>query len=70
MAAFYSSRLPLVYDTRTLKHLIRQQGTDDFLKLDKEDLLRYAPDSDEINLFPDKVHLCNKAFEEIGRAHV
>jgi ATP-dependent helicase HrpA len=65
MAAFYSSRLPLVYDTRTLKHMIRQQGTDDFLKLDKEDLLRYAPDSDEINLFPDKVHLGNKAFEAL-----
>ncbi len=65
MAAFYSQRLPLVYDTRTLKYLIRKQGSDDFLKLDKEDLLRYAPDSDEINLFPDKVHLGNKAFEAL-----
>ncbi|MEN8246942.1 MAG: ATP-dependent RNA helicase HrpA [Thermodesulfobacteriota bacterium] len=65
MAAFYSQRLPLVYDTRTLKHLIRKKGTDDFLKLDRDDLLRYTPDSDAINLFPDKVHLGNKAFEAL-----
>ena len=65
MAAFYSRKLPLVYDTRTLKHLIRKKGSDDFLKLSKEDLLRYAPDSNEINLFPDKVQLGNRAFEAL-----
>jgi ATP-dependent helicase HrpA len=65
MAAFYSQRLPLVYDIRTLKHLIRKRGTDDFLKLDRKDLLRYSPDADEIDLFPDTVHLGNKAFEAL-----
>jgi ATP-dependent helicase HrpA len=54
-----------VYDTRTLKRLIRKRGSDDFLKLHKDDLLRYAPDSDEINLYPDKVDLGNKAFEAL-----
>jgi len=65
MAAFYRKRLPLVYDTRTLQHLIRQKGSDNFLRLQQKDLLRYAPDSDEINLFPDKVHLGNRAFEAL-----
>ena len=65
MAGFYSQRLPLVYDTRTLEHLIRKKGSDDFLKLGREDLLRYDPDADEIDLYPDRVHLGNRAFEAL-----
>ncbi len=63
MADFYNCRLDRVYDTRTLKKLIRQQGGDDFLRLDKNDLLRYTPNPDEMNLFPDKVRLGTRAFE-------
>jgi len=66
MAAYYEDRLPVrVYDTRTLRRMIREKGSDDFLKLTKEDLLRYTPDQNEIDRFPDKVRLGNKAFEAL-----
>jgi len=60
---FYSHRLDHVYDIRTLKQIIKKQGGDLFLRLQREDLLRYAPDPDEIQQFPDKIGLGNRAFE-------
>ena len=52
---FYEKRLGTVYDLRTLKHRIRRAGSDDFLRLEENDLLRYAPDRDELQMFPDHI---------------
>ncbi len=55
MAQFYEKRLPGICDIRTLQHLIREKGTDLFLRMKEEDLLVKAPDSEEIALFPEAV---------------
>ena len=44
LVAFYKQRLPDVFDIRTLKHRIRKQGGDGFLRLNREMLIRYLPD--------------------------
>ena len=69
LVAFYKARLPGVFDIRTLKHRIRKQGGDRFLRLDREMLIRYAPDPDVLDQFPRQLDLghrvlaCDYAFE-------
>ncbi|MBR9985735.1 MAG: ATP-dependent RNA helicase HrpA, partial [Desulfosarcina sp.] len=69
LAAFYKARLPGVSDMRTLKHRIRKQGGDRFLRLDQEMLIRYAPDPEVLDQFPRQLDLghrvldCDYAFE-------
>ncbi|MDX9786479.1 MAG: ATP-dependent RNA helicase HrpA [Desulfobacterales bacterium] len=58
---FYKSRISGVYDMRTLERRIREKG-DDFLHMKEEDLLRYAPDREELARYPDKLQLQNTAF--------
>ena len=60
--AFYAERLPGVYDIRTLQKLIRDSGGDDFLLLREEDLLRRAPDRDELSQYPDRTALGKLAY--------
>ena len=43
LVAFYQERLPGVCDMRTLKHRIRKQGGDGFLRLDREMLTVTCP---------------------------
>ncbi len=52
---FYQRRLGHIYDLRTLMHRIRKAGSDDFLRLREEDLLRYRPDREELGQFPDHI---------------
>ena len=69
LVAFYKARLPGVFDMRTLKHRIRKKGGDRFLRLDREMLIRYAPDPDVLDQFPRQLDLghrvlaCDYAFE-------
>lgn len=69
LVSFYKDRLPGVSDMRTLKHRIRKQGGDRFLRLDREMLIRYTPDPDELEQFPRQLDLghrvldCDYAFE-------
>ncbi len=69
LVAFYQARLPGVFDMRTLKHRIRKKGGDRFLRLDREMLIRYAPDPDVLDQFPRQLDLghrvlaCDYAFE-------
>ena len=44
---FYKSRIGGIFDMRTLERRIREKG-DDFLHMKEEDLLRYAPDREEL----------------------
>jgi len=53
LAAFYEERLRDVFDVRTLQKLIRERGGDSFLRMTEEDVLRQAPDPEELALFPD-----------------
>jgi ATP-dependent helicase HrpA len=67
--AFYHKRLEGIYDIRTLKQHLKKRGTDGFLRMKKDNLLRYFPDKEELSLFPDKITLgthqfqCNYSFE-------
>lgn len=49
---FYSQRLENVFDMRGLNHRIRKAGSDRFLRLRREDLLNYQPDSEELDRYP------------------
>lgn len=57
LVQFYSERLSNdIVDMRALAHYLRKQGRDDFLRLNEADLLRYAPDADDLSLFPDNIN--------------
>ncbi len=60
---FYREKLPGIYDIRTLGKHIKEMGGDRFLRMTKEDFLRYMPDEREISLYPDKIALGENAFE-------
>jgi ATP-dependent helicase HrpA len=53
LAGFYEERLHDVYDVRTLQKMIRDRGSDAFLRMTEEDVLRQAPDPAELSLYPD-----------------
>ncbi|WP_319407567.1 ATP-dependent RNA helicase HrpA [uncultured Desulfosarcina sp.] len=69
LVAFYQERLPGVSDMRTLKHFIRKQGGDGFLRLDREMLIHYLPDEGVLEQFPRRLDLghrvldCDYAFD-------
>ncbi len=69
LVAFYRERLPGVCDIRTLKHRIRKQGGDGFLRLNREMLTRYLPGEEVLDQFPRQLDLghrvldCDYAFE-------
>jgi ATP-dependent helicase HrpA len=63
LVEFYRARLSGVSDIRTLKHLIRKRGNDRFLRLDREMLLRYAPDEKELNRFPRQMDLGHRVLD-------
>ncbi|MFO7645875.1 MAG: ATP-dependent RNA helicase HrpA [Desulfosarcina sp.] len=60
---FYRDRLPHVSDMRTLKHLIRKSGGDGFLRLDQDQLIRYAPDPEVLDQFPRQLELGNRVLD-------
>ena len=60
--AFYSERLPGVFDSRTLQKRIREQGGDRFLLLQEQDLLRRSPDFDALTHYPDEMSLGRLSF--------
>ncbi len=62
-AGFYRDKLPGIYDIRTLGKYIKEMGGDRFLRMTKEDFLRYNPDEEEIALYPDNLKLGDKPFQ-------
>ncbi|MDJ0781749.1 MAG: ATP-dependent RNA helicase HrpA [Desulfosarcinaceae bacterium] len=57
LADHYGRHLEGVSDLRALKHRIRQQGGDDFLRLSRDQLLNYDPDQIELDRFPRRLRL-------------
>jgi ATP-dependent helicase HrpA len=53
LTRFYEERLGGTFDIRTLQKLIRERGSDGFLRMAKEDVLQSLPDEEEISLYPD-----------------
>ena len=54
---FYRDRLGTIADLRSLARLVKTKGGDAFLRLRPEDLLRAAPDTEELALYPDEIKL-------------
>ncbi|MBP1710639.1 MAG: ATP-dependent helicase [Deltaproteobacteria bacterium] len=73
LAQLYEQRLPVISDIRSLQKLIKDKGTDDFLRFREEDFIAHDPDPGELNQFPDQIKIggaaltCRYRFEP-GRA--
>ncbi len=63
MFRFYQQRLINCHDIRTLRHLIKQKGSDRFLKMSPADIRQYSPDKAELALFPDRIDIGNQSFD-------
>jgi len=63
MFDFYRERLPNIYDIRSLKRYLEKKGTDRFLLMSRDELLRYLPNEKELALFPDTVTLGDDLFK-------
>jgi len=63
IADFYSARLKGVCDLRTLKKLMKERGTDDFLKMREADALLSSPDTETLALFPDQLAIGKARFK-------
>ena len=57
IANLYDQRLPVLSDIRSLLNLIREKGSDEFLRFREEDLVAREPDEEEISQFPDQIKL-------------
>ncbi len=73
IARLYEQRLPLISDIRTLQKLIKDKGSDDFLRFREEDFIAHDPDPQELKQYPDQIKIGNAAFAcryrfEPGRA--
>ncbi|MGV8059720.1 MAG: ATP-dependent RNA helicase HrpA [Smithellaceae bacterium] len=62
VAQLYEKRLPEISDIRTLLKLIRDKGSDEFLRFREEDFIAVEPDEDELARYPDKVNIGDTAF--------
>ncbi|MGZ3597873.1 MAG: ATP-dependent RNA helicase HrpA, partial [Syntrophales bacterium] len=62
LARFYRERLPRIYDTRTLQKLIRDKGSDDFLRMKEEDVMVRTPEEGELAQYPCDVTLDGHRF--------
>ncbi|MFH1081178.1 MAG: ATP-dependent RNA helicase HrpA [Pseudomonadota bacterium] len=54
IARFYEERLPGIYDIRSLQKLVRDRGSDGFLRMREADILRSSPDELKLALYPDE----------------
>ena len=59
---FYSERLPGVYDLAGLRRRIKEAGSDDFLRMSKEDLLVEEPEEELLTRFPDSLEVGDRRF--------
>ena len=62
IARLYEQRLPVISDIRSLLSLIKEKGSDDFLRFREEDLIAHEPDPEEISQYPDQIKIGDAAF--------
>ena len=60
---FYQKHLPDIYDVRTLARLLKTKKNDRFLRMEKDALLAYDPDDNQLNQFPDRLNIENNRLE-------
>ena len=61
IARLYEQRLPLISDIRSLQKLIKDKGSDDFLRFREEDFIAEDPDPQELKQYPDQIKIGNAA---------
>jgi ATP-dependent helicase HrpA len=61
IARLYELRLPVISDIRSLLSLIREKGSDEFLRFREEDLIAHEPDPEEISQYPDQIKIGDAA---------
>ena len=67
MLEFYRSRLAGVFDMTGLKKLMKAKGSDDFLRMNRSDVLAVAPDDSQLLLFPDTINWVRPNFPCVYR---
>jgi ATP-dependent helicase HrpA len=60
---FYQEKLPGIYDIRSLSKYLKRVGNDRFLRIQKETLLRYQPNDDELIQYPTRLDINRHVFE-------
>ena len=60
---FYQEKLPAIYDIRSLTKYLKRMGNDRFLRMQKEILLRYQPNDDELIQYPTRLDINRHVFE-------
>ncbi len=65
--AFYRKRLKGCYDVKTLSEMIKQKGSDRFLEMKQNDILRYYPDEKELSRYPDRIKVGDRHFDCVYR---
>ncbi|MEN6432895.1 MAG: ATP-dependent RNA helicase HrpA, partial [Smithella sp.] len=61
IARLYEQRLPVISDIRSLLSLIREKGSDEFLRFREKDLIAHEPDPEEISQYPDQIKIGDAA---------
>ncbi len=59
---FYQERLTTIFNMPMLIKFIKKKKDDQFLRMNRQSLLRYLPNKEEMDLYPDQINLGNKAF--------
>jgi len=62
IACLYEQRMPVISDIRSLLNLIKEKGSDEFLRFQEEDLIANEPDPEEISQYPDQIKIGDAAF--------
>ena len=60
---FYQERLAGISDIRTLARFLKEKKTDRFLRMEKDALLEYTPDDEQLDQYPDRLDIGNHRFE-------
>jgi ATP-dependent helicase HrpA len=53
--SFYESKLKGCFSIRTLKKMLKEKQSDDFLRMKPADVFRYLPEEETLNCFPDEI---------------
>jgi len=60
---FYQERLPEIYDIRSLARFLKQKKNDVFLRMQKEALIEYDPDDEQLDQYPNRLDIENHSLE-------